>query len=484
MATNQLPRWERPGYGDITAARIIVDELEVAFADGDVVRVPLSAFEISTSSTTRVRVVDGLSVEISDRDQVVEISWMRVRSFADPNFAAHVRDLSSSEASRLGRRLRALREDRAIPQTQLAAEVGIRASQLARIETGADQPPASLVRALLRGLDANLAEIAGADALGVSVRTLVSRAARAGVPRALGSALVEAVPRRSAPNLFAQAFGWTKAALLAGVPEAPQLPVPVQFKALPGQRPANLSLVHLALSTARLAQSAFDVPPYEPIPDNPDVIRRDALDRTGKITLASLIDWTWNRGIAVLPLLGKGGFAAAVMQWDRAPIIIIKETRALAAFWLFDLAHELGHISRGHVKNSLVDIQPPTDPTMSDTDEHEATDFALELLLPNHAVLLEEVRADARGDGVRFKFAVERVADRAQVSRGILGIVAAFALIEVGRPLDRWGSATNLAKLEGPGREIALHAALRRAALERLSDIDAALIRSMVLSGE
>ena len=55
---------------------------------------------------------------------------------------------------------------------------------------------------------------------------------------------------------------------------------------------------------------------------------------------------------------------------------------------------------------------------------------------------------------MRFKSAVERVAARANVSPGLLRMIAAYEITEVGQYKDRWGSATNLAKADGPGRPI------------------------------
>jgi len=67
--------------------------------------------------------------------------------------------------------------------------------------------------------------------------------------------------------------------------------------------------------------------------------------------------------------------------------------------------------------------------------------------------LLQEVRREARGSHLCFKGAVASVADAARVSPGLLGMIAAYALTEVGQDKDRWGSATNLARPDGSGCE-------------------------------
>ncbi|MDB4947504.1 MAG: hypothetical protein JWM27_153 [Gemmatimonadetes bacterium] len=484
MVAEQTARWEEPGYSDITVARIINGELEIGFANGDHARVPVSALrQHATQVVLPLEIVDdGLAVRLGAGDDAVEISWVRLRSVTDPSYARHITELDAQESRRLGRRLNALREDRRLSQAELARKVGISVSQVSSIEKGEHRINYSTVRMLLNGMDANLADIAGPNALEVSVKTLVRRAIEARVPREIASALATAAPRSDVPGLLASAFGWTKGAILRGVPDTPLLAGGVPFKAPSGTPPMDSPLVQLGFVVAHLARTAFSVPSYRPIPTDSAVIRQEVLDIAGQVTLASLLDWVWNQGIPVLPLRGTGDFAAAVFDAGDAPTIIIKDARKLAAIWLFDLAHELGHVALGHVRHALIDVKPSAEPSISDSDEQAATYFALELLLPNHAILLKEISADARGDGVRFKFAVERVAARAQVSPGVLAMAAAFALPEIGHSQDRWGSATNLAKPQGDGRAQTLAAAHRRATLERMLHLDAALIRTVVLN--
>lgn len=478
--SEQEPRWEQPGYGDIIAARVAGDLLQVEFGNGDIALLPPSSLGLEIPLGQETRVEDGLAIRFGD----TVISWMAIRSATDPIYSAHLRELETAESRRIGNRLKVLREDREVSQSQLASALGMTARQLSRIEGGLESINFSTIRQIVRELGASIADITGPDAPEISLATIIKRATAAGVPRKLVIALVKAVRRNDVPEFLAQAFSWGMESLLVGVPQSPALPVAIQFKAPNGYRPGPSPLVHLALSTARIAHTAVNLPRYAAVPSDPASIRSEALDSEGRITLASLLDWTWRRGVAVLPLIGKGEFTAAVLQVGQSPTIVIKESRDLAVWWLFDLAHELGHIGLGHVQNAIVDVHSPTNPTVSDAQERAATSFALELLLPNHKALLDAVRVDARGDRVRFKFSVERVAERAGVSPGLLGVVAAFALSDVGRPLDRWGSATNLARPEGSGREIVRNVARRYTVFNQVSALDAALIGTTVLGEE
>jgi hypothetical protein len=182
-------------------------------------------------------------------------------------------------------------------------------------------------------------------------------------------------------------------------------------------------------------------------------------------------------------MAGRGDFSAAVWDGSPRPVVVLKESRELAVYWLFDLAHELAHLTLGHIDQSgLIDVESPAPRLDSlDSTEQAANDFALQILLPNHGELLQEVRREARGSHLRFKGAVASVADAARVSPGLLGMVAAYALTEVGQEKDRWGSATNLARPDGGGREQVQNIARQFLSPDPLDPVDVVLIRQLVL---
>ncbi len=138
----------------------------------------------------------------------------------------------------------------------------------------------------------------------------------------------------------------------------------------------------------------------------------------------------------------------------------------------------LGHVGQ----TGLIDVESPVLRGDSlDSTEQAASDFALEILMPNHEELLQDVRREARGSHLRFKGAVASVADTAQVSPGLLGMIAAYALTEVGQDKDRWGSATNLARLDGSGREQVQEIARQFLSPGHFDSVDIILIRQLVL---
>jgi hypothetical protein len=128
-----------------------------------------------------------------------------------------------------------------------------------------------------------------------------------------------------------------------------------------------------------------------------------------------------------------------------------------------------------------VDQLGPDESTV-DAQEQEANAYALELLVGDHATLVEAVRRESRGNYLRFKDAVATVAKQGNVSPGLLGMVAAYELTEIGQAKDRWGSATNLAGPDGEGRGQVQAALIARLNTRGMAEEDASLLSAAVLS--
>jgi len=411
----------------------------------------------------------------------MDITWTQLRAATDPAFAQEMRRRDGEESRRIGLRLKALREDRNLSQRDLARLVGMSAPQLSKVESGTFDLRVSTVQTILRAMGASFAEIAGPDVPELSQRELRRRAERVGAPSDLLERLLSFTPRRLTMKVLEKAFGWTRDDLIADRLTLRELPAGLRFKAMRKQTPTESPVVGLGYTISQLVRENVAIAAFRGVPEDPEQLRSQASEPNGEVTFASLLRWTWGAGIAVIPLYGRGGFSAAVWTVGSAPVVVLKETREFAAFWLFDLAHELGHIASGHgAEDGVIDVESPHPHAGSDADEEDANTFALRLLLPRHEQLLEEVRREARGSHLRFKGAVVTVARRAKVSPGVLGMIAAYELTEVGQYKDRWGSATNLARPDGSGREVAERLIREHLSAERLSEVDAALVGSLV----
>lgn len=481
--------WSEEGYADIARAARTGSDIEIEFANGDIVLLPASRFGLAGDFDVEPDLEEGLSVRIvRPSGSPAVLSWTQIRSAADPAFAHELRRRDTEEARRIGLRLRALREDKNLNQRDVANLVGMSAPQLSKIESGSLDLRVSTVQSLLRAMGASFSDIAGADAPEVSQKVVLRSAEAAGVPREVTSTLLAAAPRNMMARLIERAFGWRIDQLASGQLPQPLILAGVAFKATrTGKDPSSSPMVLLSHTIAGIARTAAtDSPTFLGLPSNGRTVNAETRDNAGQVTLASLAAWVWNRGIAVVPMVGRGDFSAAVWDGSPRPVIVLKESRELAVYWLFDLAHEIGHLALGHVSQTgLIDVESPAPRGDSpDSTEQAANDFALEILLPNHEELLQDVRREARGSHLRFKDAVASVADAAQVSPGVLGMIAAYALTEVGQEKDRWGSATNLARPDGSGREQVQEIARQFLSPDRLGAVDKALMRRLVLGAD
>lgn len=481
------PPWLRPGYSDVMSAERLGDEIEITFGNDDVIRVSPAMFGIAGDFRVDFDEEEPLAVRISGGENARVVSSTQLRAATDPDFAQEMRRQDGAESRRLGLRLRALREDRNLSQRDLANLVGMSAPQLSKIESGTFDLRVSTVQTLLRAMGATLADVSGPGALELSQRTIRRRAETFGVARDLIERILANVPRPVVPQVLARAFGWNFRDFVAGVASTPNLATTVRFKTTRLGEPTVSPLLTLAHVCSLIVDQHAHRAAYLGMPTEALQIREEAREKNGQVNLTSLLTWTWERGIAVVPLHGRGAFCAAVWQIGSAPAVVLKEMREPAVFWLFDLAHELGHIALGHIATEgIVDVDAPQ-PTEhlgddSDLQEHAANVFALRLLLGDHGALINAVRSEARGSYLRFKGAVATVAKRANVSAGLLGMVAAYELTDIGEAKDRWGSATNLALADGLGRPRVQEALESRLNLGDIPNLDRMLLGAAAIS--
>lgn len=228
----------------------------------------------------------------------VVLSWTQIRSAADPAFAHELRRREIGEARRIGLRLRALREDKSLNQRDVAKLVGMSGPQLSKIESGSLDLRVSTVQSLLRAMGASLSDITGPDAPEVSQKAVIKSAEVAGVPREITGSLLTGAPRDLMARLIRRAFGWRVDQLISGhLPEPPIL-AGVSFKATrAGKDPRSSPLVLLSRTIAGIVRlAATDSPAFQGLPSNARTVNAEARDDSGRVTLASLATWAWNRG--------------------------------------------------------------------------------------------------------------------------------------------------------------------------------------------
>lgn len=473
-----------PGYGDIVSAMEIQGDIRVQFANGDQVDISPDLLGVSGPASVAPDAPDfATALVLFDGDgERHEIDWMAVRALTDDVFAARLRERDEAEARAVGLRLRALREDAGLAKATVAKNADMPASRLTRIECGDVDVRVSTLRTLLDAIGASFADIAGPDVPEESFRMISKKAEAHGLSLEALDRIRRGAGRKNFTRVVRDWIGWNP---VADEWVAAAVPAGIRFKSLEQPDLAKVApMVRLAKATSAVAAAAFEAP-VKALPANASQLRA-AISATGDLSLENIVRFLWAQGVMVLPLPRSKAFTAAAWKIDSRPVIVVQDNRSAWPFWLFDLAHEVGHLALGHVDSEgVVDVDVLKPDASEGGDEQAATSFAIELLLGRPESLVEEVRRQSEGPDAhrKFKFAVQRVAKDANVSAAMLGFVAAYALKDIAESKDRWGSATNLAKeeLDRPGAEVLKDAVRTQLAFDRLSTEHAALL--MELSG-
>lgn len=139
---------------------------------------------------------------------------------------------------------------------------------------------------------------------------------------------------------------------------------------------------------------------YIPLPKSASELRKAVL-QSGKrdhVDFEGLLGFCWTSGIPVLfldflPAKAKR-MAGMITHLTERPVIILGYKNEQRAKQLFVLAHELGHLQRGHIKanetlidedlDSLTEKMSADGKPQQDIEETEADQFALELLRGTH----------------------------------------------------------------------------------------------------
>jgi len=123
---------------------------------------------------------------------------------------------------------------------------------------------------------------------------------------------------------------------------------------------------------------------FVPIPSDVNQIRSEILQDSPQVNLESILNYCWKHGIAVVyfnDYPAKTRKITGLIQWqgDR-PAIVLSSKRTHRAWLAFHLAHELGHLALGHVKEGIL-IDDEIDNKSDDQEEIDSNRFAVKLLV-------------------------------------------------------------------------------------------------------
>ena len=219
---------------------------------------------------------------------------------------------------------------------------------------------------------------------------------------------------------------------------------------------------YLAMQVSGLVTQPF-VPPSSEWGDT-----RAALMKTGGVNLRSVVDYAWDRGIAVVPLQDRINIHGAFWNFGDRAAIVIKQGMRTTSRWLVDLLHELYHAATE--PNGIVDSASPVDEGVEELANEYAADVALG---GRSEELFEAAVKEAKGNMSFLKRSVQVVAAREDVPLGVFANALAWRLMP---EHNWWGVAANLQVGEGDPWEIVRDVMLERVNISRLPEPDQRLV--------
>ena len=193
----------------------------------------------------------------------------------------------------------------------------------------------------------------------------------------------------------------------------------------------------LAVGAAQIACEAM-TSPVAAVPSSGADVRAAILKKGFQsVGFDALLDYCWDSGIPVLHIcnvprsVNKPDALACAFAGRQA--IVLMRRHKYPAWLLFVLAHELGHIAKGHIKDNGVLVDEKIDRKDSEDEEAEANTFAVELLTGKPDIryevpynltadqLVKEAKAISERDHVDPGFVALNYADTKRLTPGNSG---------------------------------------------------------------
>jgi transcriptional regulator with XRE-family HTH domain len=211
----------------------------------------------------------------------------------------------------------------------------------------------------------------------------------------------------------------------------------------------------------------------KPIPSTSNEICQAIKKEYGEMNFEFLLRYVWSLGIPVLPLNDSGAFHGACWRENKRNVIVLKQKNQLEARWFYDLLHELYHASVKPDDDQFAhtDIEDGVDIKKKAVEDQAANMFAGDIALEGRAEeLIQECVTEANGNIPFLKKALPRVAERENVSVGLLANYMAFRLSLEGQ--NWWGTADNLQVSNKQSLQIARNVFLENVDLKKINEID------------
>lgn len=379
-----------------------------------------------------------------------------------------------------------------LTQRDLAQRLGLKEQQIQRYEaTEYESASLARIKEVVAALDIDVDESAITEWGGDSLRDVLIRLKSVGLPpEFVGKRLIprwamsftqstnldgeDDMRSRLAIETIGKIFNWSPEQILGREPLGLQhTSGGVRFKVAAGAHPERVSAYaayahYLSLVVAQTCSVAI-----KPIPRDPWEIIASIESNYGHVDLNSIANYAWDLGIPVLALDDPGAFHGACFREGGRNMIVLKQKTRSYARWAFDLLHELWHAAQEPElpERTVIELDEMAIERRQSDEEILAGHFAAAVLLRGRGPeLAEQCLALADRNLRRLRTAVQRTAERTEVSVDVLANYLAFRLAaEQGE--NWWATAANLQSVGDPWADVR-NVFVERADFTSLSEFD------------
>lgn len=503
-----MKRWENPKYQKITNAKLDRNMLVVSFENNDTIEIskdaiaPHGTFEKVDWGNLSF---DDFEISVPASPSPIEIPWDKVRVLTDADFRNHQVELAEQQARLIGKKIKTLRKKKGLKSNELAKRANIVAQTLSRIEQGKTDVSFTTLRKLLAAMGYSLRDLAEEEtesetkSANKTFAYLLKKLTSVGVDRTLITDKI--IPHKiqyalnkhktnqpdlllnEAVSYISTIYGWSIDEIWNSASiEVASSPT----KAAYYKRPSNSNTkkiqayTHYAFTLAKILIKAVSRPQEKQYPKDITEFSTSYFRQYNQLDLHSLLLYTWDLGICVLPLNDSGVFHGASWNIEGRHVIILKQNTNSHARWLYDLLHELYHIF-AHLEEdntSVIELEEVTPFSNNDSPEElEANSFAnLVIFGGKEEELAEKCIESAHYKLENLKSAVESVSLSENIRKDLLANYLAYRLSIQGE--NWWGPCANLQITTPDPFEIAVECLMNNATIDKLGHIDSYLLKT------
>lgn len=157
-------------------------------------------------------------------------------------------------------------------------------------------------------------------------------------------------------------------------------------------------------------------------------IRQQILDHHPSLSLDGLLEFCWSQGIPVIhftqlpPKIQR--FHGMVAYFYDRPVILVSRNDRSPAGLVFTIAHELGHILRGHLSADGLLVDQDIQLESDDVEENEANQAAAELLLGHNGISYDLWTKFLTGENLAMQ--AQQFAQESQNDAGVIALNIAW----------------------------------------------------------